>query len=268
MDRVGTLKIAAAVLSVLASSPIQATDATAGDSGRRAQTVQDSARQVGNVWDFKEYVTSCMKIDAIAKKNLADLRLVREFDGALGWVAPALGLTEAAAMAARGRSLDAAQKFGEVSADLAICQAKPALCPAWAVGRTMGEVINAMFAAARTDRKTAQELLEDGLIEWFYDRPANARELLRLQAAIDRAKRRQEEKGRTLLRCEDPRQTREGVDALLNPAAVLRPSAKPEPQPLRSSAPPSCDVLKNTRASERLAADDPDGYDALLQKCL
>ncbi len=89
-----------------------------------------------------------------------------------------------------------------------------------------------------------------------------------LQAAVDRAKRRQEEKGLTLLCCEDPRQTRKGVDALLNPAAVLRPSAKPEPQPLRSSAPPNCEVLKNTRASERLAADDPDGYDALLQKCL
>jgi len=247
-----------------------------------ARTVEDAAKKTAGVWKFPEYVTSCMKIDAIRKKNLADLRLTRQFDKTLGWVGPALGLTQAAAAAARGQNIDAAQQIGNVSADVVICKAKPVLCPAWAVGRTIGGVFNEMVSLARVDRKTAQEVLEDLYIETIYDRPATARELLRLQAAIDRATARHEATLDRALSCSDPKQTRAGVDALLEAvsdwsqargSAPLPRSTPPpagQPVPLPRSTPPvlSCEFLDDTRASEKLMADDPDAYDALMTRCL
>lgn len=70
-------------------------------------------------------------------------------------------------------------------------------------------------------------------------------------------------------RCElsskDPLQA--GTDALTgktNESASRRPAP-----PLRSTPPATnCDILKDTRASERLATDDPDAYDALMAQCL
>jgi hypothetical protein len=63
----------------------------------------------------------------------------------------------------------------------------------------------------------------------------------------------------------DPLQA--GVDALSGKANESA-SRRPAP-PLRSTPPATnCDMLKDTRASERLATEDPDAYDALMARCL
>lgn len=257
------MKITTALIAISAIS----TNSLATD---HAKTVQDGAGQVANVWKFPEYFASCMKIDAIRNKALADLRLVSEFDKTLGWVGPALGLTEAAAAAARGQNLEALQKIGGVGIDQAICVKKPVLCPAWAVGRTLGEVVNYMVSAARADSKSATEVLEDFYVAKRIEGPATARELLRLQASLDAAKASRERVLRDSLSCADPSQTPQGVDALLNAAARMQQGPTPSSRPPLRSTPPmaNCETLKDTIASERLSASDPDAYDALLARCL
>lgn len=234
-----------------------------------AKKVGDGADQIANVWKFPEYVTSCQKIDAIRNKALADLRLVRQFETTLGWVGPALGLTEAAALAAQGRDLAALEKVGWVGLDQAVCTSKPVLCPAWAVGRTAGEIVNHLVSLARDDGKDAKSWFEDIYIK-IGEGPATARELLKLQAAIKSAEARREAALRNTLSCENPKQTRQGVDALLDAAAQLqkRPP-KQTPIPPRATPPVmNCTVLEDTTAQERLLASDPDAYDALVARCL
>jgi hypothetical protein len=259
--------VVALVMLVTVCLPSVAADGVDAQVGG-AKALESGAGQVGNVWNFPEYVAACMKIDGIFKRNLADLRLLRQFDQALGWVGPAIGLTEAAALAAQGRDIDALIKAGQVSADVAVCSSKPMLCPAWAVGRTMGSVIDGLVKLSRADKKSLQELLEDEYVERLYERPANARELLQLQTSIARAKARREAREREMLRCEDPRQTRQGVDTLLRAAAATRPAGASAPAPLRSTPKVGCEILDDIRATERMAAEDPDAYDALRDKCL
>jgi hypothetical protein len=255
------------IVAILVAFLLLGTSAIAADTN--AKNVGEGADKVANVWKFPEYVTSCMKIDAIRNKALADLRLVRQFDTTLGWVGPALGLTEAAALAAQGRHLAALEKVGWEGLDLAVCTKNPVLCPAWAVGRTAGEIIDYLVSKARDDGKDAKSLFEDIYIK-IGEGPATARELLKLQAAIKAAEARRETALRNTLSCEDPKQTRQGVDSLLNAAARLhqRPSTQ-TPTPPRSTPPVmSCNVLKDTAAQERLLASDPDAYDALVARCL
>lgn len=261
------LEVNFVILVILVVLPTLAAPALAQD--KQAKQIEDGAKQIGGVWHFPEYIASCLKIDAIRNKGLADLRLIREFDKALGWVGPALGLTEAAAAAARGRDLDALQKIGAVGIDQAICTTKPVLCPAWAVGRTAGEVINYVVSNVGANGKDATELFEDYYIQRL-EAPATARELLKLQAALDAAKARRERTLRDTLSCSDPRQTTAGVDSLLNAAMRLRQgeTARPPPRPRSTPPPANCDVLKDTAASERLSASDPNGYEMLLARCL
>ncbi|HOY33716.1 MAG TPA: hypothetical protein PLX45_03215 [Piscinibacter sp.] len=253
------------VLSVVLS--ISAAPALAAD--KPARPIEDGAKQIAGVWQFPEYIASCLKIDAIRNKGLADLRLIREFDKALGWVGPALGLTEAAAAAAQGRDLDALQKIGAVGIDQAICTTKPMLCPAWAVGRSAGEVINYLVSKVGANGKDATELFEDFYIQRL-EAPATARELLKLQAALEAAKARRERTLRDALSCPNPGQTPQGDDALLGASRRLKEGEAVRPPKMPGSSPPTatCEVLKDTAASERLSAIDPDGYDALLARCL
>jgi len=64
---------------------------------------------------------------------------------------------------------------------------------------------------------------------------------------------------------DDPLRT--AIDAMngKNDDVASRRSA---PLPRSTPVATGCDVLKDTRASERLSADDPDAYDALMARCL
>ena len=57
------------VLSVVLS--ISAAPALAAD--KPARPIEDGAKQIAGVWQFPEYIASCLKIDAIRNKGLADL---------------------------------------------------------------------------------------------------------------------------------------------------------------------------------------------------
>ena len=117
--------------------------------------------------------------------------------------------------------------------------------------------------------KDATELFEDFYIQRL-EAPATARELLKLQAALEAAKARRERTLRDALSCPNPGQTPQGDDALLGASRRLKEGEAVRPPKMPGSSPPTatCEVLKDTAASERLSAIDPDGYDALLARCL
>jgi hypothetical protein len=214
------------------------------------------------VWTFPDYATACMKIDALIKQSRADLQLLDEFDRHLGWIGPALGLTDAALSFHIGRNIDGLQKLGEVGADVVVCQGAPQLCPAWTVGRTIGGVINTAFSMVRTDKRDLTGLLEDIYLSVNSDAQLTPRELLRLKASLAAAKTRRHQMA-AARSCADPNQTRNGVDELLRSLALKGGNELP-----RTQAPLGCDILRDTSRSEALSAKDPDAYDALLAKCL
>ncbi len=227
-----------------------------------------SADHTSNVWKFPEYFMACMKIDALIKGAKTELEIVEDFEKSLRWVGPSIGLSHAAILAYEGKNLDAFQKFGAVGADAIVCT-NAAICPAWTVGRTMGDVINGLVSVSRKDSKSATDLLEDLYVSIAFDAPATARELVKLELAVARAKARRQAAATKLQTCADPRQTRSGVDALIGKA---EPAKAPLPMtPMPAGLHPKntgCEVLKDTAASERLSASDPNAYDALLARCL
>ncbi len=227
-----------------------------------------AADQTSNVWKFPEYVTSCMKIDALVKGAATELAIVEDFQKSLGWVGPAIGLSHATLLAYEGKNLDAVQKLGAVGADALVCM-NATICPAWAVGRTIGDVINGLVSVSRKDSKSATDLMEDLYISVAFDAPATAREFVKLELAVARAKARRQSVVQTVRTCADPRQTRSGVDELIGASKPAGTSLPKTPIPIKSnSANTECAVLKDTTASERLSASDPNAYDALLARCL
>lgn len=227
-----------------------------------------AAEHTANVWKFPEYAIACMKIDALVKASATELEIVEDFEKSLRWVGPSIGLSHAAILAYEGKNLDAFQKFGAVGADVVVCT-NAAICPAWTVGRTIGDVINGLVSVSRKDSKNATDLMEDLYVSVALDAPATARELVKLELAVARAKARREAAAKTVRTCADPRQTRAGVDALIGKS---EPAVKALPMtPIPAGSRPSnagCAVLKDTAASERLSASDPNAYDALLARCL
>tara|TARA_B100001105_G_scaffold171903_1_gene138407 strand:- start:27623 stop:28135 length:513 start_codon:yes stop_codon:yes gene_type:complete len=168
-----------------------------------------------------------------------------------------------AVYAYEGKNLEAVREFGLVSADALVCSSAAAyVCPAWTAGRTVGGVINYVVGAVRADGKDATGLAEDFYLYVDEKATLTARELVRLQIAVKKLsdKRRERASYRT---CSNPRQTREGVDALLRTIATPR---KPELQISKPGA--HCEILKDTVRAERYAEEDPAGYDELLARCL
>lgn len=238
--------------------------ALATTSVKGAEPLSEAVKHTENVWKFPEYIASCMKIDALVKGATSELEVVESFEKSLKWVAPALGLTQAALMTYQGKNLDAMQKIGSVGADALVCT-NTLICPAWTVGRTVGDVINGLVSLSRKDEKNLTDLLEDLYVSVAIDAPMTARELVRLELAVAMAKARRQAVVKATRTCSDARQTRSGVDELLGKAKPSAPIQRSTPTQAPSTT--ECLVLKDTAASERLSSRDPDAYDALLARC-
>lgn len=229
----------------------------------QAENYHNAAKQAGTVWSFPEYVAVCMRIDAFLKKSKSDLYMLKELDKYLGGFRKAITAGEFAAALASGKTEDAKQLYVETVLDEAVCQV-PRMCPAWAVGRSLGAVINYAASQIRSDSKDLTELLEDFRIERD-EAPMKVRQAIELQQAVAAATARREAALRTRS-CSDPAQTRSGVDALIaqwNGRAVPPPERRftPAEGPVADG---NCAVLRDTRATEAMSAD---AYDALLTRC-
>tara|TARA_B100001105_G_C22397012_1_gene447276 strand:+ start:2460 stop:3242 length:783 start_codon:yes stop_codon:yes gene_type:complete len=214
-----------------------------------------------NVWRFPQYAASCMKIEALVKRSVADLQLISEFDKYLGWVGPALGLSNAALSLYEGKNLQSVQQFGAVGADMLVCSSAPQMCPAWEVGRTIGSVVNQITSMMRRDGKDVTGMLEDFYLTLSPDAPATARNLVALVLDLKKQERRSTTFSR-LKRCADPSQDRAGVDA------IMKSLSPPKTELPRTPSPTSCAFLDDIAASERLSSESPDAYEALLERCL
>ncbi len=237
-----------------------------------AAKVENAANAVGTVWAFPDLVQQCQTIDAMLRGSKVELAALEQFDRALGWVGPAISVVEAGARVAQGKPLDAKQKLAGAAVDQAVCMLAPQMCPAWGVGRSMGEFINGMVAAARVDKQGLDDVMGDLYISILYDEEPTAAELRKLQAAIARGKARRLAQMRTIRTCSDPAQTRSGVEALLKQAGPTAPPMTRDPARARPKEPTppggGCAILQDTAASERLSAEDPSAYDDLLARCL
>lgn len=248
-----------AALFVVVGLLIPSLPAVAQDKARNAE---QAAGHVGTVWQFPDLALACQEIAARVNKSRVELRVLKDFNDKLKWAGPAIATAQAAAQGAQGKYLDAGQTLGNATLDYVVCAIAQISCPAWAIGRTAGGLINFLVSSSREDGLALNDLMGDVYIDVYAsvrELPATISQLVLIQRATERGIARREELLRREKTCRDPA-------AAKPPVAEIIQRASPVPRPATPAF--GCEVLKNTAASESLAARDPAAYDELLLRCL
>lgn len=224
-------------------------------------------------------INTCLEM-AIKNPGMASRELQRldKSIAALGFVGKVLTAGRVATNAAAGRNADLAQDAFWVVVDQSVCAGVGmVVCPAWMVGRTIGELLNEAHRDLDANGRALNDVILDGAFikyeTWTEKSPAewakaeqDARERIR---RIQRAMQAEQS-------CSKPNSMNAAAERLrrgerITEAAPVKASS---PMPARASvsrpqsSPDDCKIFDNPVQAMALSESDPQRHEMLEKRCI
>jgi len=193
----------------------------------------------------------------------------------LEWVDKFLTTSRVGTASISGQHIKVAEDAFNLVLDNSTCALVGQLCPAWALGRTVGQLINEAHRSIDSSGRTLSDAIWDGAFEKYEQFTATSRE------DVDRAIGEARVRVRTIQQvlqaeqsCRKPNSMNAAAERLQRGERLVEPARAGQSQPNsnrpapKQSRPDDCRIFDDPVEAMRFSESDPDGHQMLERRCL